>query len=251
MQIHIKPFTTIATLVSTLMSGSLSANELTFTSTTSRTPLVELFTSEGCSSCPPADAWLSTLQHSPGLWRDFIPIAFHVDYWDRLGWKDVLASPANSHRQQVYHQQKLSSGVYTPGFVIGGKEWRQWFQGDKLLPKNQEQTGVLKLSIKGRNIKAHFSPKQNIESPLILNIAVLGMGIKHAIGWGENKNKILSHDFVILSHQQISGSNHTWQAHLAGYPRQGATQLALAGWLATPQNQSPIQAVGGWIPSLP
>ncbi|MCP5161451.1 MAG: DUF1223 domain-containing protein, partial [Hahellaceae bacterium] len=121
-----QPLTLFTLLIGSLGAGMLSANEVTFQSEAKQTALLELFTSEGCSSCPPADAWLSTLQHDPRLWRDFIPVAFHVDYWDRLGWKDTLASPAYSHRQQVYQQQKLTSGVYTPGFVLAGEEWRGW-----------------------------------------------------------------------------------------------------------------------------
>src|SRR5438874_1495113 len=70
------------------------ADDLTFTSKSSGTHLLELFTSEGCSSCPPAEAWLGTLKSNDRLWQDFVPIAFHVDYWDRLGWKDVLRSPS-------------------------------------------------------------------------------------------------------------------------------------------------------------
>src|SRR5713226_2490390 len=60
--------------------------------------LLELFTSEGCSSCPPAEAWLSKLKSDPRLWKDFVPLAFHVDYWDRLGWRDRFSSRAWTER---------------------------------------------------------------------------------------------------------------------------------------------------------
>ena len=73
--------------------------------------MLELFTSQGCSSCPPADAWLSGLVQRSGLWREVIPLAFHVDYWDRIGWKDRFANPGYSERQRDYwlgwlHAQK-------------------------------------------------------------------------------------------------------------------------------------------------
>ena len=61
---------------------------LVFESGEARTMLVELFTSEGCSSCPPADAWISQLKESPDLWKKIVPVAFHVDYWNNLGWRD-------------------------------------------------------------------------------------------------------------------------------------------------------------------
>src|SRR5213592_2728274 len=65
---------------------------LTFQSSGKQTALIELYTSEGCSSCPPAETWLSRLKESPGLWKDFVPLAFHVDYWDYLGWGDPWAN---------------------------------------------------------------------------------------------------------------------------------------------------------------
>jgi len=68
-----------------------------FTSTARQVNLVELFTSEGCSSCPPAEGWFSKLKQEPGLWTDFVPVAFHVDYWDTIGWTDRFASPTNSN----------------------------------------------------------------------------------------------------------------------------------------------------------
>src|SRR5437588_12940504 len=64
---------------------------LVFESGGARTMFVELFTSEGCSSCPPADAWISQLKESPDLWKKSVPVVFHVDYWDNLGWRDRIA----------------------------------------------------------------------------------------------------------------------------------------------------------------
>ena len=81
--------------------------------------LLELYSSEGCSSCPPAEAWLGNLRETPGLWRDFVPVAFHVNYWDRLGWPDRFASKAFTDREYVYASAWGSGTVYTPCFVLG------------------------------------------------------------------------------------------------------------------------------------
>jgi hypothetical protein len=73
-----------------------------FTSPTTQVPLIELYTSEGCSSCPPADRWLSALTQDARLWQGMVPVAFHVDYWDDIGWKDRFASPNHGLRQRHY-----------------------------------------------------------------------------------------------------------------------------------------------------
>src|SRR5712691_8235041 len=81
--------------------------------------IVELFTSQGCSSCPPADALLSELAHN----RNIIPLAFHVDYWDHHGWRDPFSSPQWSARQVAYVQAMSLASAYTPQAVVNG-EWQ-------------------------------------------------------------------------------------------------------------------------------
>ena len=79
--------------------------------------VVELFTSQGCSSCPPADAFLAELAQRPGI----VALAFHVDYWDYLGWQDSFANPAFSKRQRAYAKAFGERMVYTPQMVVGGR----------------------------------------------------------------------------------------------------------------------------------
>ena len=80
----------------------LCADNVVFESGAKKVQLLELFTSEGCSSCPPAEASLGRLVNDPRLWHEFVPVAFHVDYWDRLGWKDPFASAEWTKRQRLY-----------------------------------------------------------------------------------------------------------------------------------------------------
>src|SRR4029077_19077011 len=128
------------------------AGDRLFESGQKKTHLIELFTSQGCSSCPPAEAWLSKLKAEPGLWKDFVPLAFHVDYWDRLGWRDSYAAKEWTARQYQYSANWKSASVYTPGFVLDGREWL-----DRNVPApSNEKPGALKLSILGSKIFADF-----------------------------------------------------------------------------------------------
>src|SRR4051812_9133614 len=105
-----------------LLGSSLVAAPSRFTSGQTRTHLLELYSSEGCSSCPPAEAWVGGLREAPGLWRDFVPVAFHVAYWDQLGWRDRFATPEFNARQYAYASAWGTESVYTPEFVLDGAE---------------------------------------------------------------------------------------------------------------------------------
>lgn len=139
--------------------NSLSAKQIRFQSATNRTALLELFTSEGCSSCPPAEAWLSRLKSDARLWKDFVPVAFHVDYWDYLGWRDPFGTAGYSERQRTYAAHWKSRSVYTPGFVLDGKEWRGWFSRDELPRASSQPTGTLTASSNdGKQWSLRFEP---------------------------------------------------------------------------------------------
>ncbi|MCB1921501.1 MAG: DUF1223 domain-containing protein [Candidatus Competibacteraceae bacterium] len=123
--------TRAATLLALLMGGypaMTQAAGCTATSAPHRTALVELYTSEGCNSCPPADRWLS--HQTTQMWdpRHVTALAFHVDYWDRLGWKDRFAQPAFSARQRALVAQQGSRTVYTPHIMVNGQTLTSWRQ---------------------------------------------------------------------------------------------------------------------------
>src|SRR5271156_2248162 len=128
--------------------GCIAANAapIQFQSSERQVALVELYTSEGCSSCPPAESWLSKLKNKPGLWSDFVPVAFHVDYWNGLGWRDKLSSEEYSERQRNYARDWSEDEVYTPEFVLNGKEWRNWFGFRGAPSASATKTGILQVS---------------------------------------------------------------------------------------------------------
>ena len=100
--------------VATVASTTAFGREIVLESKPTRTHLLELFTSQGCSSCVPAEAWFSSLKNNPRLWQDFVPIAFHVDYWDHLGWRDLFASKVWTERQADYSARWKSESVIRP-----------------------------------------------------------------------------------------------------------------------------------------
>ncbi len=234
------------------MTGTLGlslarpAAGLTLESQPIRTHLLELYTSEGCSSCPPAEAWLSKLKDDPRLWREFVPVAFHVDYWDRLGWRDPFASKQWTARQYEYAARWKSSNVYTPGFVMNGAEWRE-----RGIPTAaSEKAGVLKLTVTdGDVVKASFSPGVGDARKFDLHVARLGADLRSNVKAGENSGRKLLHDFVVLSLVKEPMSAETKQLRLppATAAHQPVPREAIAAWITEAGQLEPLQAVGGWL----
>lgn len=223
---------------------------LTLQSPVERVNLLELYTSHGCSSCPPADAWLRKLESHPGLWQRLIPVAFHVDYWDNLGWPDRFASPAFSKMQRDHQRQGAIRTVYTPGFVLNGREWRQWFYRPQLDLQANEEVGSLTLQVEpGTGATLQFSPEPHLNGvKLEAHFAILGFGLSSPIGGGENHGKTLKESFVVLSHAQTKPQQGGWRFPWPQLSVNDAERLAVVAWLSRPGNSEQIQATGGWLP---
>jgi peptide-methionine (R)-S-oxide reductase len=221
----------------------------TITSGPARVALLELFTSEGCSSCPPAETWLSKLAADDRLWKDVVPVAFHVDYWDHLGWTDVFANADFSERQRDYASAWNTDRIYTPGFAWNGSEWRGWFDG-KALPKPAGDGGLITASVTGDGIDVSFVPAGPIGEKTFAHVALLGMGLERKVTAGENKGKVLRHDFVVLDYQRValtaqdgaSTARAAWRAPKNPAP----ARHAVAVWVSTERGE-PIQATGAFI----
>jgi len=235
--------------ITSLLFTSAIATALDFKSGEKQVQLIELYTSEGCSSCPPADNFLTKFLDDPTLWHSRIPIAIHVDYWDYIGWKDRFASKENSARQRLHAKQGNVSQVYTPGFIVSGEEWRSWFLGDRTIPSSLAKPGELLLSIDDKSFNASFSPIKNVGSKLELHLALLGFGLVNDIDAGENHGRKLAHNFVKLSETVVTSRNRLWQGQLPKIPDnlQDYKQLAVVAWVSSRSNIKPIQATGGWL----
>ncbi len=215
-----------------------------FSSGEARVHLLELFSSEGCSSCPPAEQWLGTLREAPGLWRDFVPVSFHVDYWDRLGWKDRFANKEFTARQYAYSRGWHSESVYTPEFVLDGMEWRQRNPGKDLQMGSTGQAAVLTVSYSDDGIcRVSFGIGGDYE----VHAALLGGGIVSQIKAGENDGRSLHHEFVAFAFKTVPLAQGKAELALPLAVPAGVNRRALAVWISKRGELTPIQATGGWL----
>lgn len=228
-----------------LSAGVQAAETLSLKSSDQQTALIELYTSEGCSSCPPADKWLSSLKDDPRLWREIIPMAFHVDYWDYIGWKDPFALSTNSRRQRQHKSERNIKSVYTPGFVLNGKEWRGWFRRTPLSFKSTSSVGVLSADIAEDKVDIMFNGQRG---ELNFNMVLLGFDIHSGVKRGENAGKELRHDFVVLSHQMTQSNTGRASFNLPKQDFIPTSRYGFAFWVNGVESLIPLQAAGGWLP---
>ena len=218
--------------------------EMTFTSKTTETHLLELYTSEGCNSCPAAETWMGKLKSDNRLWQEFVPVAFHVDYWDNLGWKDRFARPEWTRRQHAYADRWGSTSVYTPAFVVDGSEWRDGAR-ELSFPK-KENAGLLKATVNGDTVTVSFQPGAKFSGGLA-HAAWLGFNLVSSVKAGENAGRTLRQDFVVLEHAStplVRDANQLW--HCALKRRASREEAgAIACWVES--DGVPIQATGGWL----
>ena len=238
----------IALTCTLFLSRSLPADELVFESGPKKVQLLELFTSEGCSSCPPAEAALGKLVDDPRLWREFVPVAFHVHYWDHLGWKDPFASAEWTARQRAYAASWKGESVYTPAFVLNGREWRS-----ATVPAAAgEAAGVLKIAARNEDtVLVTFEPGKAGIRDYDVCVARLGFGMNINVRAGENSGRSLRHDFVVLSLAREKLGPGSSEIHLASRDLSSAARpnrTAVAAWVTNAGDLAPIQATGGWLP---
>ena len=202
-----RPITsTLLALGITAFAGSLSAATVNAAScqavsAAQQVTVVELYTSEGCDSCPPADRWLSGLKRRP----DVLAAAFHVDYWDRLGWKDRFADPTFTARQAQTQSHSGAKFSYTPQVLVNGRDWRRWPD----LP-TARQPAVVQVLLKREQtdrVSVQVTPGAAAPAQLALWWAVLEDDHSSAVKAGENAGVTLRHDHVVRS----SGSRPAWR----------------------------------------
>ena len=176
--------------------------------------VVELFTSEGCSSCPPADAAVAKVLKEYN--SNVYVLGYHVDYWDNLGWKDAFSSAAFTQRQKRYAQVLNLSSIYTPQVVVNGEEEFVGSDENKLHSSinndlKQTETNDLSISVKA-NDKNQVDVSYQTNATNNLNIALVQLMAVSKIQRGENSGATLHHVNIVRSLQTISLKNNTGNA---------------------------------------
>ena len=173
--------------------------------------LVELYTSEGCSSCPPADRWLSSLGKRGYAPDRVVPLALHVDYWDYIGWKDPYARREFSLRQRKLTQLQRMALVYTPQVMLQGRDFGDWGGKafDEAVKKINARPASARLALEILSFRAgamevtagaELLAGSRVEDPA-LYLAAYQSRLENRVTAGENRGRQLSHDYVVLEWQ--------------------------------------------------
>jgi hypothetical protein len=210
------------------------------------TPVVELYTSEGCNSCPPADRWMSALKAEPGV----VALAFHVDYWDRLGWKDRFASPAYTQRQT---QTQASSGArfsYTPQVLLDGADRKDWPRIGTPLSAPQRQRPAARVDItlvrEADRFSATVVPADGAPARLAAYWALTESGHSTAVKAGENEGVTLKHDNVVREYRPVAAwaaAGATTLRFEPGTPRDAAHPAEVNLVVVDADSGRPLQAL--------
>src|SRR6476620_7630709 len=182
--------------------------------------VVELFTSQGCSSCPPADALLGKLAHDPNV----IALSLPIDYWDYIGWKDTLALPGHTNRQKAYSRVRGERGVYTPQAIVNGAAQALGSDATDIEPaigqshRNLETLSIpLSLSAADDKVVVNAPAAKAPDERGEVWLCPVSTSVEVAIGRGENQGrKITYHNAVRrwIKLGEWNGTPATWTVPL-------------------------------------
>ena len=204
------------------------------TNAQSRPLVVELFTSQGCSSCPPADAYVGRLSAR----SDVLALAFHVGYWDDLGWRDRFALPQSVDRQNIYARNLHRSSVYTPQLVVDGRE-DPLDRNVVTRALSQKRDGVpVEVSVQDAEIHVQIGARPGVTPCDVLLVAYLRRAVSN-IGRGENAGRTLEEFNIVRDIRTLGswkGDTQSFRVPLSSLPPD-ATDVAA---LVQPFGQAPI-----------
>ena len=234
------------------------AAECSARSGTHAVPLLELYTSEGCSSCPPADRWLSSIAASGFSADKVIPLAFHVDYWDYIGWKDRFAKPEFSARQRQAASTGYSTFVYTPQVLLNGADFRGWQHNSRFsqtIASSLKQPARANLSLNLTSLNSgEISVKASAQAirpedrkNAYVFIAVFENKLKSVVKAGENSGRELSHDYVVREwfgpYRLNDKTNGAWQESITLKPEWKGRDAGVATFVQNRSTGDVLQAL--------
>lgn len=159
--------------------------------------VVELYTSQGCSSCPPADEYL---RRELAEREDVIALAFHVDYWDYIGWKDIHANPAYTQRQHTYARAAGHRSVYTPQMIVNGKDHVVGAHPNKVegfINAHSSKESAVDLTLERTGNKLKISAKADLTAPMQVHVIRYKDAEKVSIKHGENAGRVLTYANIV------------------------------------------------------
>jgi len=201
--IMIKSVTVVLSLLFPLLSQAETSQVLTAVSPANRVALLELYTSEGCSSCPPADRFMSRLKHADISDQQLIPLSFHVTYWDYIGWKDRFGNPQYDDRQRKQAKLNNSRTVYTPQFMMNGKDFRRHGSFDNKIVRINSNASEYQLELSASlntdaiDVVLYTKTQTDNSNEVVAYIAFYEHGLSSEVTDGENEGRHLRHDYVV------------------------------------------------------
>ena len=175
--------------------------------------VVELFTSQGCSSCPPADALIHDIANDPALRGRVIPLSFHVDYWDSLGWRDPFSSSEWTQRQARYARTMHLNSAYTPQAVVNGA--REFVGSNRsamsaaLEKASNEKRGEITLTARREGNSLIATIHTNAPANDDLMLAIVEDGVTTKIEHGENAGRTITNDAIVRKLVRVTGQTAT------------------------------------------
>jgi hypothetical protein len=216
--------------------------------------LLELYTSEGCSSCPPADAWLSELPPQLPAER-VVPLALHVDYWNYIGWEDPFSQQQFTQRQRRMGAVNRLTTIYTPQFLLNGRDLRHWYQASHVTEQIARINAMpaaaqikLKLAYADSN-RLRIGAEVQVVNPAASSQAELFLAIyenrlSRQVTAGENAGRTLRHNFVtrtLLGPFPVAQPEVTREIALA--PDWKREDLGVAAFVQDRRNGDVLQAL--------
>lgn len=248
----------VAAILMALSASSAQAATCAAESGAQRVPLLELYTSEGCNSCPPTDRWVSELPRRGFTPERVVTLSFHVDYWNYLGWPDPFSRAQFSERQRMASLRNRARVVYTPQLLLNGRDYRRGAVfddfGERLSAlgrgpapariRMQMQTdGAAALGVTGTATVADAAARGGAQAYL----ALYENNLSNDVSAGENRGKRLRHDFVVREFAGPfavdSGGEARLRHHFSLDPRWKSGELHVAAFVQSERSGDVLQAL--------